>query len=287
MTRLLAWLDGDDPETWSSKLLVFERVFVMTVGVEYWARAIPKWSTLGPLYLAALGIATLACMASAVPHLARGAFAVLALTQAAVIAAEFPATGNHAYLELYFLALLALLRPDDPDERRLLMRALRWLVVLVLFTSGFQKLVHGYYFRGQYLAYSLGTETFRPVLAPLLSAGELARLTSFPSDVGSGPYLVSSPLLLLVSNAIWIAELALPVLLLWPPARAVAVAGTLALLAGIEVGARELFFGLVFTNGVLLFLPGRIGGWYPALVAVLLAWMLLGSLGIVPSLVFH
>ena len=86
MTRLLAWLDGEDPETRSAKLLVFERVFFMTVGVEYWARAIPKWSTLGPLYVAALGIVTLACVASAVPRLARGAFAALALTQATVIA---------------------------------------------------------------------------------------------------------------------------------------------------------------------------------------------------------
>lgn len=287
MTRLLAWLDGGDPGTWSPALLVFRRVLAMTVGVEYWARAIPKWSALGPLYLAALAVVTVACVASAVPPLARGAFAALALTQAVVIAAEFPATGNHAYLELYFLALLALLRPEDPDERRVLMRALRWLVVLVLFTSGFQKLVHGYYFRGQYLAYSLGTETFRPVLAPLLPAGELARLTSFTTDVGSGPYLVSSPPFLLVSNAIWIAELVLALLLLWPPARAVAVAGTLAVLAGIEVGARELFFGLVFANGVLLFVPGRIGAWYPALAGALLAWMLLGSLGVVPSMVFH
>lgn len=287
MNRLLACLDGDDPATWLPKLHDFEQVFVLTVAVEYWARALPKWTQLSPLYTAALAIATLACVATRVSALARRAFAVLAATQLTVIVAEFPATGNHAYLELYFLLLLALLRPDDAAERRLLMRALRWLVCLVLFTSGLQKVVHGYYFRGQYLTYSLWIETFRPVLALLLSAGEYARLTSFRSEVGAGPYLTSSPLLLLVANAVWIAELGLPLLLLWPRTRRVAVAATLALLAGIEVAAREMFFGLVFTNGVLLFLPRPLGRWYVPAVAALLGWLLLSGLGLIPNLVFH
>lgn len=287
MRRLLACLDGDDPATWLPKLRIFEQVFVLTLVVEYWARALPKWSELAPLYLASLGIVTLAGIATRRPALARGAFATLAATQLTVIAAEFPATGNHAYLELYFLLLLALLRPDTPAERPLLMRALRWIVCLVLFTSGVQKVVHGYYFHGQYLAYSSWIATFRPVLARLLPPDEYARLTSFGSDVGAGPYLVSSPLFLVVSNAVWVAELVLPLLLLWPPARPLAVAATLALLVGIEVAAREVFFGIVFANGLLLFLPRPLGRWYPALVGALLAWLLLGTLGVVPAVEFH
>jgi hypothetical protein len=284
---LLALTGGDDPATWLPALRTFERVFVLVLAAEYWARALPKWPQLSPLYTVALGVATAGCVATRIPSLARVAFAVLAATQVTVIAAEFPATGNHAYLELYVLLLLALLRPDDPAERPLLMGSLRWLVCLVLFASGVQKIAHGYYFRGQYLAYSSWIETFRPVLAQLVSRDEYVRLTSFPTEIGAGPYLVASPLLLVVSNAVWVAELSLPLALLWLPARRFAVAGTLLLLCGIEIAAREVFFGLVFANGVLLFLPRPLGRGYVVLVAALLAWLLLGALGVVPDVVYH
>jgi hypothetical protein len=287
VTRLLAYLDGDDPAGWLPKLHVFERVFVLTLAAEYWARALPKWGQLSLLYEASLAAAMLGCLATQMPRAARAGFALLAATQASVIAAEFPATGNHAYLELYVLLLLTLLRPDEAGDQRLLMRSLRWLVVLVLVTSGAQKLVHGYYFRGQYLAYSLWIETFRPVLAWLLSPDEYARLTAFGTDVGSGPYLVTSPLLLIASNAVWVAELVLPGLLLWPRTRRLGIAGTLLLLAGIELAAREAFFGLMFTNLVVLFLPRPLGRGYVAAVVALLGWLLLGALGVVPGMVFH
>jgi hypothetical protein len=287
VTRILARLDGDDPATWLPKLRTFAQAFVLILGAEYWARALSKWPQLSPVYEIALATATVACVATGIARLRRAALAALAITQLGVIAAEFPATGNHAYLELYVLLLLSVLRLDEPEERRLLMRALRWLVCLVLFSSGLQKVVHGYYFRGQYLTYSMWIETFRPVLALLVPPGEYARLTSFPSEVGSGPYLVESPLLLLVSNAVWVAELVLPLLLLSPATRVVGVAGTLALLAGIEVAAREVFFGLVFTNGVLLFLPRPLGRWYVPAVAAILAWLLLSALGVVPHVEFH
>lgn len=287
MDRLLAWLDGDAPDTSLAKLRTFERVFVLILVAEYWARALPKWPQLSPVYVACLALATLGCAAATVPRVSRLAYAVLAATQFVMIAAEFPATGNHAYLELYVLVLLAVLRPAHPEEGPLLLRSLRWLVCLVLFASGMQKLAHGYYVGGQYLAYSLWIESFRPVLAPLFRPEEYARLTSFSGDVGSGPYLVSSPLLLAASNAVWAAELTLPVLLLWPATRIIAVAGTLLLLAGIEVAAREAFFGLVFGNAVLLFLPRTFGTGLVLAVAALLAWLLSGALGLVPVLVFH
>lgn len=287
MNRLLAWLDGDASDDPLPHLRLFARVFVLVLGAEYWARAIPTWSQLAPLYVWALGTVTVGCAATFVPGLARPAFALLAATHAAVIAAEFPATGNHAYLELYALLLLALLRPADPAEGRVLRRSLCWLVCLVLFASGLQKIAHGYYFQGQYLAYSLWIESFRPVLAPLFRPDEYARLTAFPADLGSGPFLVTSPAVLAVSNLVYATELLLPVLLLWPPTRTLGVAGTLAMLAGIEVAAREVFFGLVFANGVLLFLPRAAPAGVVLAVAAFLAWLLLGAIGVVPAMVYH
>ena len=95
-------------------------------------------------------------------------------------------------------------------ERRLLLRAVRWTVVVVLFYSGLQKLIYGYYFHGQFLAYSLWRDSYRVGLQALLSPEELLRFTSYDRGVGSGPYLVSSPLFLALSNSIYLVELSHP-----------------------------------------------------------------------------
>ena len=52
------------------------------------------------------------------------------------------------------------------------------MVLVVLFYSGLQKLVHGYWLRGQFLAWSMWQDSFRTALEPLLPAEEFTRLTS-------------------------------------------------------------------------------------------------------------
>lgn len=281
-------LDGDDPSRRTAKLRAFEIAFVLVVGTEYWARAIPKWQELTEFYVVALVLATAACAAACTRRGRRLGFVVLAATQAAVVWREFPATGNHAYLELVLCTLAALLDPYRPaDDGRLYLRAVRWIVCVVFFYGGLQKLVHGYYWRGQYLAYSLSTESFRGVLRVLLPADELARLASYGGQVGDGPYLLSSPLAVAASIAICAAEIALAPLLVWPRTRRLAIAAALAFLLAVEVAAREAFFGLVFANAILLFTWSDVHRRLVPFVALVLVLMIMVRLGILPPVVFY
>src|SRR5262249_46757424 len=149
----------------------------------------------------------------------------------------------------------AFLALGEPGEERLYLRAMRWIAVVILFYSGIQKLAHGYYLHGEYLAFSLGGTAFRPIVGFLLPSDELARLGTLHGDVGAGPHRAASLPFLAVSNGTWIAESALAAALCWRRTRALAVAAALLLLllAAIESAAREVFFGLVFADAILLF----------------------------------
>ena len=60
-------------------------------------------------------------------------------------------------------------------------------------------------------------------------------------------------MLLVASNVSYLGELLLPVALVWKRTRAYAVPAAFALFLLIEAGAREIFFGVLFLNLLLLF----------------------------------
>ena len=217
----------------------------------------------------------------------RAAFAGLALVQAWYVVRLFPLAGNHRYLEAAFAGALALLDDTRPEEQRLLLRSLRCMTLVVLFYAGLQKLVHGFWLRGQFLAWALWWESFRPVIRPLLSAEEFQRLTACGWSAGDGPFLASSPALALVSNAVWVSELALVALLVPRTTRVAACAAACAMLAAASVAARELMFGVEFAAAILLFLPGNTLRRLVLPLAVLLAVLVLVRLEVLPEVVFH
>jgi hypothetical protein len=265
----------------------YETILVLVIGVEYWLRAIPKWGQLAPHYYWLLAMATIACPLALVRRTRRPAFAALALSHAVLVWTEFPSTGNHAYLELLLCAFAGFLDPAEPGDARLYVRAVRWVAVVVLASSGLQKLWQGCYFHGEYLAFSLGAESFRPVLRPLLSHDEFARLTALTGAVGDGPYRVGSLPLVAAANATWITELALGPLLCIRKTRMLAVAVALGLLLAIELAAREVFFGLVFANAILVFAPERAHRRAVPVVGVVLGVLALSRLGILPAMTFY
>jgi len=283
----LEFLDVDDEPVRLARIRAFELVFLLILLTEYWARAIPRWEGLAPNYVASLAIATLLCTAALWVPLRRLAFAGLALSHASVVWNEFPAAGNHAYLEVMLCTLCAGLDVRRRDDQVLFLRSVRWLVVLILFYSGVQKLVHGYWFRGEYLAFSLWIDTFRPVIEPLLAPDEYARLITFTRQPGDGPYLVDSLPLLVVSNGVYVAEMGVALLLLVPRARTLAVCAAMLLLLAIEVGARELFFGLIMVNALLLFPTVDASRRFVPLFAVVLGYLMLVRVGLVPDMVFY
>jgi len=285
--RIVTLVDGDEPAIRARRLVAFEQGFVLVVAAEYWLRAIPKWGQLGAHYDVLLAIATVACVAVLAGRGRRVAFLALAASHVVLLWSEFPASGNHAYLELYVCLLASLLRPDDPGEAQLELRALRWLAVIVLFYSGVQKLAHGYWVTGEYLAFALGSETYRALLGWLLPDGELARLARLRGEIGDGPYRIASAPLLVLSNLTWVGEMVLAPGLVWRRTRPVALLLALALLAAIELVAREVFFGLVFASLMLLFAPRDLQTPARAVIAVALALLALSRLGILPEVAFY
>lgn len=265
----------------------FRAGFLAILLTEYWCRALAKWGDLNSLYANfALPAATILCLVGFNPRWSRLAMGGLAGVQAIVLWSEFPAAGNHAYLELLLCLLLALLDIREHEDSETLLYAVPRLWAIILTYSGVQKLAHGFYFGGELLAYSLQTNSFRPVLEWLMPAPEFARLTALTGQVGDGPYTVESGFFRVVSNTIWISELVLGPLLLLPAAAQAAAVATAILLLGIELGAREVFFGLVFSNGLALWFPAQQRQWTYALAAIL-GTLLLSRIGVLPAATFY
>jgi len=197
---------------------------------------------------------------------ARAAFAVMV----ARLLVVFPDAYNHLVLETLFVGVAALTRAGDVLEERLLLALVRWLVVIVFFWTGLQKVLHACWFRGEFLALAIATNPHYGDLFALAMPEEVARLRALlPLRPGAGPFLVDALPFRLLSNLVWMAELVLPVLLLIPRTRRAAVAASVAFLVAVQVVARELVFGVLFTNGLLLFAPAIYRRAFPVFVALL------------------
>jgi hypothetical protein len=284
---LLSRLDGDAPGTELSKIRGFEIIFALVVCTEYWTKALARWGELTPTETAALVPATVLAAATLVGLPRRAVFGGFAVLQAWYAWANFPVTGNHRYLELVVAVLLATLSPGIDQERRLLLRSLRFTALVVLFFSGLQKLIHGYYFRGQFLAYSLSRDSFHVALAPLLPAGEADRLRALGDLAGAGPYLVESPMFLIVSNAVWVAEIGLVFLLVHSGAPRIAWISASLFVHATQHVAREFLFGIEFVAALALFARTDVVRRFVAPAAAILIALVLIRLGLLPEVTFH
>lgn len=183
----------------------------------------------------------------------RPAAAVLALVECTRWALAFPDVSNHYLIECLCVAIFAAVDLSREEEQALCLELAGWLVVVVLFFSGLQKVLHGCYFHGQYLAYMVATtDRFRDFFRPIIPAAELARLQAL-GRAPHGLYRVHSLLFVAVSNAVWLGELGVAVGLLWKRARPLALAGGILLMAGILASSHEVFFDTLFVNLLLLF----------------------------------
>lgn len=155
------------------------------------------------------------------------------------------------------VALLCLVRRGDVASEAAAVRALRAITLVVLFHTGLQKLLYGHFLHGDFLAYMIGRgERFATAFQLLVPDDEIARLSGYdPHLDGAGPYRVSLPLFVAASNLVWIAEMLLPVGLVFRRTRPFAAAGAIALVLSIQLGAREISFALLFSALLALSLP--------------------------------
>jgi hypothetical protein len=230
-----------------------------------------------------------ACLIGLVPRLTRYGMIAVALLLGVQIAGTMPITANHIFLEFLCVGLLALVHESRKEESELAIIALRWFVVILLFYSGLQKLIYGYYFDGQFLAYSTAMEDrFATFFRFFMTEEDFIRLREMDSaELGMGPYRVRSPLFVIISNCAWMFELGLPFLMAIRKTRVVATGAAIAFVIGIEAGARELLFGALTINLMLLFLPGRwIKKLFPVFALIYL-YLVASEFEIVPMFRFY
>ncbi len=181
--------------------------------------------------------------------------AVLGAVQCALV---FPQTATHLYLGVVVSLLLCLLDPSDPRDAQQLRRSAIALPLIVFAWSGALKAIHGYWFSGQLLAWTIvARDDVARVARPLLDDATAAQLASLKRDVeGSGPFRLGG-VWVLVSNLVWVAELFAPLLAAWPRLRAqlwwVLLLGTWS----IQLFAHEWQFALLLTTLLLCAAPDR------------------------------
>lgn len=196
----------------------------------------------------------------------------------------FPLTDNHFFIELFALGLVSLAGSDGRDDA-LVLQALQWLAAIALFEAGLQKLLYGHYLHGDFLAFMVGQgDRFADLFRPLLSPEEVARLAAYdPLRTGAGPFRVDSAVFVAASNAVVLAELVLPALLVWRRTRTAAAVLAIVFVAVLQLGARELGFAVIFSGLLSLFLPSTWCVRVLIFLGALLAAAVLAQAGILPG----
>jgi len=205
------------------------------------------------------------------------------------LAASFPATSNHFFIEYLCVALLALCDLDAADERALLLSGARCLTLIVLFWSGMQKVLYGTYFNASFLGFAISSKpSFAALFSWVVPAAEVARLRAVrPIGPGAGPFNIETPLALVMANGVYVFEMLAPLLLLIRRTRAAAAVATIAFVFCIEAGALELMFGALFLNLLLLFLPRPLNRTLLPGFAALYAVLIASRLGVLPRFWFN
>ena len=109
-----------------------------------------------------------------------------------------------------------------------------------------------------------------------MSGEDFARLISYSRQIGDGPYLISSPLFIALSNSIYIAEMGVALLLLRRSNRRIGVIAAVAFMVATEAVARELLFGSLFVAAILLYERTGVIRWVvPAYAAFYLMLLLI------------
>ena len=266
-----------------SKLRVFRHFLLLSVAVRIIpAEPDPVTLTIG------LGLAGCFVVGLSRRHAGRATI-VAALLMIVRLTQTFPQTANHEFLELICMLLLAGISLETTSERDLLGESLRWVAVIVFFYTGVQKVLYASYFDAQFLGAQVASdERFAFFFRQFLPAAEFERLRSLEGlEVGSGPYRIDSTLAVFLSNATWVLEMVLPVLLLVKRTRSAAAIGSIVFLGAIQFGAREFYFGLLFINLLLLF---PIRDWNRRLFPVFViayGYMLAVKLGLAPEWFFN
>ncbi|WP_148314545.1 hypothetical protein [Sorangium cellulosum] len=186
---------------------------------------------------------------------ARASKAIAAVAVAIEMASRFPFNSNHSFAETLLLILFVLVDFPEAEQRDLLVAMGRWIITLIMFHSGLQKILHGTYFDGMYLATRLDNDRFQWLLRHVLQPEEFTSLHRALQAGSEGPFAFHSPAAIVFSNAVYLSELLVALLLVRERTRALGTALGVMVIAAIEVVAREITFGILALNLLMLFFP--------------------------------
>lgn len=281
-SRLLDLVGSDVPAMATARLSAVRRILLLGLLVENLDAIARRSEMPGPatlFFAVSIGVCAVAAWREGWGRLA---CALACPVVAAQLAWGFPVHANHHILTFICLAILAGLDGPSEEEPVLTVQTLRWIIPIGFFWAGLQKVLYGYYFGGELLAYGIAeTDRFASLFQWILSDEEFARLRSEALWSAGGPFRVDSAALLLVSNLSYLGEIAIALPLLWRRTRTAAAVAGIGLIVVIEAGAREVFFGSLMVNLLLLYLPAN---WnaralpafvllYSVLLATALGWL--------------
>lgn len=257
-------------------LRLFGLYMVVHVALEQWFYVAVTWSDVATAQVLRAVFASVAASVALVGRERIGA-ALLAAMMLESITHAFPRAPNHALLELLALLALATHNRREARDGAGLEQVLSGLLAATMLGAGVQKVLHGTYADGTYLAFAIAhSERFAQVFGPLLSAAESARLAAISSPYveGAGPYVLRDLHMLVLSNAIYLVEIALGMLLLLRRTRPAAAYATIGLVLLIEVAAQEAFFGCLIVSLAALAARMRRQGSVAIVLLMLLAFVL-------------
>jgi hypothetical protein len=265
----------DDRESHGSKLSSFHLILLLTIAVHQVTTA--RWIQAGIILVCAL--------VGLKERYRRWATAVALIVLLIRFVSEFPLIANHSYLELLLLSLYLWIDSSRLEERDLFLQACRWLTVILFFYTGVQKLWYGEYFDGRYIAYlSTIAPRTRWGLELFIPPQELSRLATYATEAGSGPFLIDSTILKVVSNGAWISEIVLGLLLLWRRIWPLAVVFGIFTVFVIELIALEIIFGVLMVSLLFLFCRRDVNRRLLPVYIVFLAYLVAARLDWVPRL---
>lgn len=284
ITRILDVTREGDSEAESRALTLFVTLFSMHVAAREWIKGIDDdWP------MARVVLTSLVTVGFALVWFERTRFLAALLVAVAAVtkfAWLFPDGSNHMFVETTCALVLALafVPRREPTVDSSAIRALRWLPILVLFWSGVQKMLHGAYFDGSFLAFLGATdERFIRVLEWTLP-GEAEHLAAVVET--NGPYRFVGVWPVVASNLVYLVEIVAAVMLVVPATRRAGVWVAAATLVGIEIVARELQFGGAFACLLTTFVTGLRRRHVVPVFALYYAMLLAVRLGILPPLDF-
>ncbi len=262
-TRILGFASGledDDPQQAAERELQvrgLQLFLLLHVTARAWLTALSADEFVQPQLLPLAIITSGALLLGLSKEWTRSATGLAALVWTLRLFLRWPQSSNHFYLEWICLLFVWFLGARGDENRKLLLQAVRWLVVIAIFYTGAQKVMYGSYFQGQFLAWEIATKgSFAAFFQPFISAEEFSRLRYIrPERLGAGPFTLSSPVFLAMSNSVYLIEMLTPVLILLRRTRVLATFGFMLFMIAIQAGALELLFGLLMANLLLVFLP--------------------------------